>query len=43
MSMAHAAWIDASPGSVIASMRAVTHVAAWVRSDWREIHNALQA
>jgi hypothetical protein len=40
---AHAAWTDAPPGAVLSSMRAVTGVAAWVRSDWREVHDILRA
>jgi len=41
LGMVHEAWSDAPPGAGITSMRAVTSVAAWVRSDWNEIHKVL--
>lgn len=41
LAMVHAAWSAAHPGAVITSMRTVTSVAAWVRSDWNEIHKVL--
>jgi hypothetical protein len=43
VAFAHAAWTDAPPGAVLSSMQAITAVAAWVRPDWREIHDMLRA
>jgi hypothetical protein len=35
------AWRAAPPGAIEASLRALTGVAAWVRSDWRDLRHAL--
>jgi hypothetical protein len=41
LGMIQAAWTAARPDEVLASMRAVTSVAAWVRSDWNKVHTTL--
>jgi hypothetical protein len=41
VSMAHAAWVGAPPGAVLASMTTLARVAAWVRADWRDVHEQL--
>jgi tetratricopeptide (TPR) repeat protein len=41
LARAHSAWRTAPPGAIEASLRAVIGVAAWVRSDWRDLRHAL--
>jgi hypothetical protein len=38
---AHSAWRTAPPGAIESSLRALMRVAAWVRSDWRDLGHAL--
>jgi tetratricopeptide (TPR) repeat protein len=38
---AHSAWRTSRPGAIESSLDALTRVAAWVRSDWRDLRHAL--